>query len=259
MSGSIKGWLHLLNRSNAAAQTSAGLALNQRISAEVTLAQATDNASKKNASVQRSAGQVRKQYEIITLEHARLEQEEEALKAKVVFLVGRYQQQTAAGDITGASTTKNQGASIATALTSKQNELHANEALMANLAEAVKTADAASDSSEQQFQDAENESARLKSLQVQASLAKATTAAISGLTTPDADDTTATMADARSKIEGDYAEAIGMQQVVSRSAAAEAISLDVEMHQAAGASLFDEAVAKASAPPPLQDSAGKPA
>lgn len=248
MSGRIKGWLHILDRGEAATRTAADIALRESISADVTLAQATQAAANNHDNVQRNVGRVHAQLERSRLEHTRLMGEEQGLKDKVAFLVSKYQQQVAAGD-PAAAQTRAQGAAFATALSSKQDELHANEALTASLETAVAQADSAAAASEQQLQDAQQEAERLKSLKVQASLAKAVTESISALTTPQVDGVTATLADARQKIEGDYADAIGMQAVVEHSGAAQAISLGVEMHQAAGASLFDQALAAATPAP----------
>jgi phage shock protein A len=245
MSHGISGWTDLFKRKNAALQTAANLALTDRISAEVVLAQATQGAQDQHANVQRSAGRVHAQLVIAQQQHEALTKQESELQSQVAYLVTKYGEQMSAGDTAGAAATKAQGAAIATQLSAKQNELHACEALIANMQEAVATADTAAAASDQALQDAQTEAARLRSLKVQASMARATTAALTDLTTATGNGATATLEDARGKIEGDYADAMGMQTVLDHSGAAQSLKLQVEMHKTAGADLFDQAVAAA--------------
>lgn len=249
MTGHVKGWMDFLSRSDHAAQTAANLKLTDRISADVTLAQAQQSAADNNANVQRKVADVHAQAQLAELEHARLVAAVATQQSQVDFLVNKYKTLTAAGDTAGAAAVKVQGAQAATALTAKQNELHTNEALLANLQTALTAADNAAAASDQQLQDAQAEAERLNSLKVQAALARATASAVADLTSPSVNGATATMADATKKIQGEYAAAIGMQAVVDHSAAAQGIALQVEMHQAAGANLFDQAVAAASSTP----------
>lgn len=237
-------WRHLFERGNAAAKTAAELELTRRISADVALAQATETARRSHDHVIRNVGDVLAQLKAAQLRRDHLVAEEAQIQSELNYLVRKV---TEAGDDTPATQElKTSGAMTATKLRAKQDEIHTLDTLIAQMETAAEQARKAQTAADFQLQQTTQEAERLRNLKVQAALAKSVTEATMGLDT-DATNGMATMDDARSKIEADYADAIGHQQVAAHSAAGQHIETQVGMMQQAGADLFAEALAAAKA------------
>jgi len=177
------------------------------------------------------------------MERDRLAKEEAEIQGQVTFLVGEFHTAQTAGDSAAQEEAKKQGSAAATRLKAVQDEIHANEVMLAEMEAAGQTADDATDVADQQLEDSKLEVTRLRQMQTRAALARATTQSLKDATSSNGDGTKATLGDARSKIETDYAGAIGEAHVVGHSAAAGAIAVKAKMHQKAGNDLFAAALA----------------